>query len=178
MTQIIILHTAKSYSGRVIGDCRIEGYQYCVPFHRAFELLLAKSYTAFMLKIDSNAVCIYLSNEGKFKIFDSHSRDKYGRSHPLGTCVLLEPESINNVTQSLYSENSQFELKAVVIKELGLEQASGSVEMNVTETSGSTNLFDNFSQDITDITCSCKQCSPISLYSICYSILKPSNYWD
>ena len=27
------------------------------------------------------------------KIFDSHARDEYGRSHPQGTCVLLEVPS-------------------------------------------------------------------------------------
>ena len=173
-----LLTYSESYSGRVIGDCHIEGYQYCVPFRRAFELLLTENYTAFILTIDSNAVCIYLNNEGKFKIFDSHSRDKYGKSHPLGTCVLLEAETINNVIlhfQSLYSENSQFELKAIVIEELEQVSASSSVEMNVTD---SVRITDSQESKITDNSCSCRQCSAISLYSICYSILKPTNYWD
>jgi hypothetical protein len=178
-----LLTYSESYSGTVVGDCSIEGYQYCVPFHRAFELLFTEGYTAFILTIDSNAVCVYSSFEGKFKIFDSHSRDKYGRSHPLGTCVLLEAETINNVIQnfqSLCSENSQFELKAVVIEELEQVNASGSVEMNVTDSIGSMDLLDTFSQEsqITDSSYLSKQCSAISLYSICYSIIKPSNYWD
>ena len=30
---------SESYNGTVMGNCSIEGYQYCVPFNRAFELL-------------------------------------------------------------------------------------------------------------------------------------------
>jgi len=29
-------------------------------------------------------------NNGSYKIFDSHARDEYSRSHPSGTCALLE----------------------------------------------------------------------------------------
>ncbi|CAB4017807.1 Hypothetical predicted protein [Paramuricea clavata] len=83
--------------------------------------------------------------------------------------------------QCLAIENSQFEQKAVVIEELEQVNASGSVEMNVTDSIGSmADLLDTFSQEsqITDSSYPCKQCSAISLYSICYSIIKPSNYWD
>jgi hypothetical protein len=54
-----IFEYTESYSGNVIGDCSIEGFQYCVtvPFHRSFELLLADNYSAFILTIDSN--CSY-----------------------------------------------------------------------------------------------------------------------
>jgi hypothetical protein len=127
-----LLTYSESYSGRVTGECHIEGYEYCVPFLRVFELFLTESYTAFIFTVDSNAVCINLSNDGKFKIFNSHLRDKYGKSDPLGTCVLLEAETINIVIlhfQSLYNENSQFELKAVVIQELGQHSADRSVEI-------------------------------------------------
>jgi hypothetical protein len=52
--------------------------------------------------------------------------------------------------------------------------------MNVTDSIGSMDLLDTFSQEsqITDSSYLSKQCSAISLYSICYSIIKPSNYWD
>ena len=92
-----VLEYSESYSGNVIGDCSIEGYQYCVPFDRSFEMLLAEHYCAFILTIDSNAVCIFSTTDGKYKFFYSHSRDIYGRSHPQGTCVLLEAPNINNV---------------------------------------------------------------------------------
>ena len=51
------------------------------------------------------------------KIFDSHARDIYGRSHPQGTCVLLEVSSLNSLVhyfQSIHN-NDIFELKGVKI---------------------------------------------------------------
>ena len=173
-----IFEHSESYSGYVIGDCSIEGYQYCVPFHRSFELLLAENYSAFILTIDSNAVCIFYTNDFKYKIFDSHSRDIYGRSHPQGTCVLLEAPNINNVIlyfQSLYSENSRFELKGINIEEV---QANG--DQNLNNNIRNSALSGNASEESesTDVSCLCKQCYAISLYSICYSVIKPCNYWD
>ena len=147
-------------------------------------MLLTESYTEFILIIDSAAVCIYLTDEGKFKIFYSHSRDKFGKSHPLGTCVLVEAKTVNNVIehfQTSCNENSQFELKAIVIKELGKVSGSSSSEINITDNIGITDFVLGSSKEskIADISCSqCKQCSAISFYSICYSNLKPSNYWD
>ncbi|CAB3981146.1 Hypothetical predicted protein [Paramuricea clavata] len=64
------------------------------------------------------------------KFLDSHSRDIYGRSHPQGTCVLLEAPNINNVIQyfqSLYNENSQFEVRAINIEEV---QANSDQNLN------------------------------------------------
>ena len=173
-----IFEYSESYSGNIIGDCSIEGYQYCVPFHRSFELLLAENYSAFILTIDSNAVCIFSTNDGKYKIFDSHSRDIYGRSHPQGTCVLLEAPNINNVIlyfQSLYSENSQFELRGINIEEV---QANG--DQNLNNKIRNSALSGNVSEESesTDVSCLYKQCCAVSLYSICYSVIKPCNYWD
>ena len=52
------------------------------------------------------------SNVG-LNIFDSHARDIYGRSHPQGTCVLLEVSSLNNLVHYFQSINNNdiFELK-------------------------------------------------------------------
>ena len=47
--------------------------------------------------------------------FLTRMQDIYGRSHPQGTCVLLEAATIDHVVlhfQSLHSDNSQFELFA------------------------------------------------------------------
>ncbi len=74
-TQLTVFDTdyclkySESYSGTVIGDCQIEGYQYCMPFHRAFQLL-SDDYNSFILTIESIAVCIYYTHDGKYKIFD------------------------------------------------------------------------------------------------------------
>ena len=51
------------------------------------------------------------------KIIDSPARDIYGRSHPQGTCVLLEVSSLNSLVhyfQSIHN-NDIFELTGVKI---------------------------------------------------------------
>ena len=150
-----------------------------VPFHRSFELLLAENYCAFILTIDSNAICIFATSDGKYKIFYSHSRDIYGRSHPQGTCVLLESPNIDNVIlffQSLYnSQNSQFELRGIIIQEVQANRRHNS-KNNIRNS----DILADASQESndTDISCLCRQCCGISLYSICYSVIKPCNYWD
>ena len=141
-------------------------------------MLLAENYSAFILTIDSNAVCIFSTNDGKYKIFDSHSRDIYGRSHPQGTCVLLEAPNINNVIlyfQSLYSENSQFELRGINIEEV---QANGDQNLNNNIRNSAVSGNASEESESTDVSSLCKQCCAISLYSICYSVIKPCNYWD
>ena len=168
---------SESYSGNVIGNSFIEGYQYCVPFHRSFEILLRENYHAFVLTINSNAVCIFRTNDDKYKIFDSHARDIYGRSHPQGTCVLLEAATINHVVlhfQSLYSDNSQFELKGVNIDEVPVQLAS---LQNLNNNVRNDELLDNTLQEseCAGVLCLCRQCCAISLYSICYSVIKPCN---
>ena len=166
-----VFEYSESYNSNVVGDSHIEGYQYCVPFHRSFESLLAKNYNAFILTIDSNAVCIFSTNDGKYKIFDSHARDIFGKSHPEGRCVLLEAATINHVIlyfQSLYSENSQFELKGINIDKV---QINGIQSIN--NISKNCELSNNVSLE-----CSFRQCCAISLYSSCYSVVKSCNYWD
>ena len=49
---------------------------------RAFELLLSQNYSSFILTIECIGVSIYHTDNGSYKIFDSHARDEYGRSHP------------------------------------------------------------------------------------------------
>ena len=142
-------------------------------------MLLAEHYCAFILTIDSNAVCIFSTTDGKYKVFDSHSRDIYGRSHPQGTCVLLEATNINNVIlyfQSLYSENSQFELRGV-----NIEEVRANSDQNLNNKIRNSALSGNGSEESksTDVSWLCiRQCCAISLYSICYSVIKPCNYWD
>jgi len=55
---------------------------------RAFESLLSQNYS-FILAVEVIGVSIRHTDNGSYKIFDSHARDNYGSlSHPLGTCVL------------------------------------------------------------------------------------------
>lgn len=56
---------------------------------RAFESVLTEDYSSFILT-KCIGVSIYHTDNESYKIFDSRARDEYGRSHPSGTCVLLE----------------------------------------------------------------------------------------
>ena len=60
-----------------------------------------------------------MNNNGSYKIFDSHARDEYGRSHPQGTCVLLEVPSIQDLVQyfqAIHSLGYNYELRGLHIK--------------------------------------------------------------
>ena len=79
-------------------------------------------YQYCLLTIDCNTVAISMISEGKYKIFDSHSRDLYGIPDPFGKCVLIAVEGLDNLElyfQSSYrfmcSQNTAlpFEIKGV-----------------------------------------------------------------
>ena len=76
------------------------------------------NYQHCLLTIDCNTVAICMVSEGTFKIFDSHSRDLYGIPDPFGKCVLIQVESLNNLSmffQNAYPPNTTtpFEVKGV-----------------------------------------------------------------
>ena len=55
---------------------------------RAFESLISEGYGSFILTVGCIAVGIsYCADSGHYKVFDSHAR---GKSHPQGTCALLD----------------------------------------------------------------------------------------
>ena len=91
------LQYSESYTGTIHQEAAIEGYQCCTSLLRAFESLLAENYTNFVLTVGCTAVAIYCNGNVEFKIFDSHARDSYGRSHTQGTCVLLEVLSLSDL---------------------------------------------------------------------------------
>ena len=97
--------------------CAIEGHQNCTSLQGAFESLMSDNYTNFILTIGCTGVAIYCNDIG-FKIFDSHARDLCGRSHPEGTCVLLEVSSVHSLIHYLQSTygNGIFVLKGVKIE--------------------------------------------------------------
>ena len=58
---------------------------------RAFESLISEGYGSFILTAGCIAVGIsYCADNGHYKVFHSHARDIYGKSHPQGTCALLD----------------------------------------------------------------------------------------
>ena len=95
------LNYSESYTGNLHHcDSIIEGYQYSMSIDRAFESLLSQNHTSFILTTGCIGVSIYHTDNESCKIFDSHARDEYGRSHyPSGTCVLLEVPSIQSLVQ-------------------------------------------------------------------------------
>ena len=148
---------SESYTGNVHGNSAIEGYHYCMSFLGAFESLMAQSYTSFILGVRCIVVGIYCCNNGAFKIFNSHGRDLYENSHPEGKCVLLEVPSVSSFfqyIQSLYQISDIFGVKGIKIAK---------VNLNIAENN-------SFSTR--------KQCCPLALYSLCYSVIKPCSYWD
>ena len=70
------LEYSESYSGTVHQEIAIEGYQYFTSLRRAFESLISKNHTNFILTVGCITVATYCNSQG-FKIFDSHARDLY-----------------------------------------------------------------------------------------------------
>ena len=72
------------------------------------------------MTIGCTAVAIYCKGNVGLNIFDSHVRNIYGRSHPQGTCVLLEVSSLNSLVHYFQSihDNDIFELKGVNINKV------------------------------------------------------------
>ena len=72
-------------------------------------------------------VSIYHTDNGIYKIFDSHARDRYGRSHHLGTCILLEVPSIQSLVQyfqAIHSLTDNFEHRGVQISNYEITTAN------------------------------------------------------
>ena len=93
----------------------------------AFETLLALNYHSFILTVGIIGVAIYSIEGGGYKVFDSHARDLYGKSHSEGTCVLLEIKAMHKLIQyfqSLYGN----EHKGVHIANFEVDLFSSSVE--------------------------------------------------
>ena len=71
-------------TGLTIGE-----YQFCMCLKGAFESLISERYGSFILTVGCIAVGIsYSADNGHFKVFDSHARDIYGKSHPQETCTI------------------------------------------------------------------------------------------
>ena len=155
------LNYSESYSGNLHHcDSIIEGYQYSMSIDRAFESLLSQNYTSFILTIGCIGVSIYHTDNGSYKIFDFHARDEYGRSHPSGTCVLLEVPSIQRLVQyfqTIHSLTDNYELRGV--------------QISTYETTAVNSVKEEHN-------CSCKQCCAVGLYAMCYSIAKSCSYWN
>ena len=153
------LQYSESYTGTIHQEATIEGYQYCTSLDRAFQSLISENFNNFVLTIGCTAVAIYCKGNVGLNIFDSHARNIYGRSHPQGTCVLLEVSSLNNLVHYFQSINNNdiFELKGV----------------NFSKVQNST-LFQSHACETRKFNVSCA----VAVYSLCYSVIKSCSYWN
>ena len=65
--------------------------------HALNEVFVSLHYNSCLLTIGMNTVVIMMPFPGVFKVFDSHSRDVFGRPCALGYCVLISVEGIENL---------------------------------------------------------------------------------
>ncbi|KAL9989441.1 hypothetical protein ACROYT_G003990 [Oculina patagonica] len=176
-----------SYFGTVhnLYDCATEDV-HCRPLLDAFDLLIGENFKSFILTITISTVAIFITKDGTFKVFDSHSRDSKGMSDPCGTCVLIEIASLDHLVQyfknlHILIKDALYELKGVQI----LTEVTEGVSITTPEISGPVQ-FENLSKTEigqesvrnSDTYCSCKQCCFICFYAICFSVLKQISYWN
>ena len=114
------LQYSESYTSTILQEAAIEGYQYCTSLDRAFQSLISENFNNFVLTMGCTAVAIYCKGNVGLNVFDSHAKDIYDRSHPQGTCVLLEVSSLNSLVHYFQSvhNNDIFELNQKVQCEL------------------------------------------------------------
>lgn len=126
---------------------------------RAFKSLIFEDFKDFILTYGCIVVAISCKGDMGFKIFDSHTRDLYGRGHPEGICVLIEVSSLNSLEQYFKSihNNDMFEVKGVKINE---------VQDGI--------ICQNTVCEIKEFNQNCF----VAIYSISYSKMKSSNVWN
>ena len=163
------LECSDSYTCNIHGDPRIEGHHYCICHSQgtAFETLLALNYNSFTLTVAIIGVGMYSTKAGVYNVFDSHARDMYHNSHSEGTCVLLEIPSMHKLVQyfqTLHRNEDIYELKGVHIATFEPHLFSSNVEHCSIS-------------NVNSYQCPCKQCNPIAVYAVCYSLINPCGYW-
>ena len=87
--------------------------------HALNEVFVSLHYNSCLLTIGMNTVAIMMPFPDVFKVFDSHSRDIFGRPSAMGYCVLISVEGIANLGEyfRLTSRSNvviPFELKGVM----------------------------------------------------------------
>ena len=187
-TEVMVFNTtykieySPSYSGCVHGSCTID-FGYCTSLLSAFQNLIRENYNSFTLTVGHSTVSIYLTANHMFKIFDSHAKDSYGMCHSQGTCVLLEAETLNKLTeyfQILHSISPEvlFEVRGVHISEVQSTYSEISEQpftyQSDTCNHKSNDIIDGENQQTSFIL---KCCCAISFYSLCFSVIKPCAYW-
>ena len=86
--------------------------------HALNKVFVSMHYNSCLLTIGMNTVAIMMPFPGVFKVFDSHSRDVFGRPSAFGYCVLISVEGLENLEEYFrFTSRSNcvipFELKGV-----------------------------------------------------------------
>ena len=145
-----------------------------MPLDSALEQLQQEAFNLFLLTIEHNTISIFSDTNGLLKVFDSHARDSFGMPHPQGTCVLLEFDSISNLTEYfkfMYRFGAIFELRGVKIgcnKELFIDSCA--THNNFTYSTAGDDTFDENYFLYT------QKCS-LYIYGICFSTIMNCSYW-
>ena len=167
------LQYSESYVGNLFGTCfPIEGFAYCTTLTGAFNLLLRQDFSCFILTIGCSTVAVFCLSGGRFKVFDSHSRDSFGMEHPEGKCVLIELRSVGNLLE--YFQTLYVHLPAITFEIKGVNICLTEDRHNRHRCEEPTTV----QQRSKAIICKCKQCCAISFYSICFSVIKSCSYWN
>ena len=182
------LEFSQSYTGNLHLHINVvnENIPFVMPLDSALEQLQQESFNSFLLTIEYNTVSIFIDSNGLLKVFDSHARDSFGMPHPLGTCVLLEFNSITNLIEyfkSLYRPGAIYELMGVKIINVCNEQLQ-SVSNNeiVPNAENSDTTLQCCTSRVVDkimneSTIFYKQDCSYFIYSICFSTIMTCNYW-
>ncbi len=164
----------------------IQSMPFVMPLDSALEQLQQEAFSCFLLTIEYNTVSIFTDSNGLLKVFDSHARDSFGMPHPHGTCVLLEFDSIRNLTEyfkQFYRPGVVFEIKGVKINCICRELLQNKNTSNDVMPRSNANLLCSTST-VADETMNDNsifnemQCQYIFLYAICFSTVKTCNYWN
>lgn len=92
------LNYSESYTGSLHSDSCIEGFMFSMSLDNAIQSLINQCYNSFLLTIGCETVGIYYTSDSVFKIFDSHAKNLIGLPDIQGTCVLLEVQTIVDLT--------------------------------------------------------------------------------
>ena len=96
--------------------------------------------------------------------------------NPLGTCTVIEIDSLEEVIEYFrifraQSANTHYEIRGVSVNELHVDSGSSRTDCGVQCT-----CDDNIKRQPS--VCPCEECYAISLYSICFSVIKSCKYWN
>ncbi len=119
---IIQLSSVKvTYTGNIHTSFVNDNVPFVMPLDSALERLQQQMFGLFILTVEYNTVSIFTDSNGLLKVFDSHARDSFGMPHPHRICVLLEFDSISDLTgyfKQLCRLGAIFEVKDVKVNDV------------------------------------------------------------